>query len=113
MVANAYDFRLGPPRIRGLNSLSFQEEVTTAGAVPGYRFVPSKDAFGSPSRVESQQCFCPAGPPCAPEGTFNASLCQYESPVLLSFPHFYLGKIEHLEHACKLCSERVNGRQLC
>ncbi|XP_076618652.1 epithelial membrane protein isoform X1 [Colletes latitarsis] len=70
--------------------LVFKEEVTTPGGVPGYRFVPSKDAFGSPSRVESQRCFCPAGPPCAPEGTFNASLCQYESPVLISFPHFYL-----------------------
>ncbi|XP_043529819.1 scavenger receptor class B member 1 isoform X1 [Frieseomelitta varia] len=70
--------------------LVFKEEVTTAGGVPGYRFVPAKDAFASPSRLESQRCFCPAGPPCAPEGTFNASLCLYDSPVLLSFPHFYL-----------------------
>ncbi|XP_076643029.1 epithelial membrane protein isoform X2 [Halictus rubicundus] len=81
--------------------LVFKEEVTTAGGIPGYRFVPSKDAFGSPGRVESQRCFCPAGPPCAPEGTFNASLCQYESPVLLSFPHFYL--------ADPMLREAVNG----
>ncbi|CAD1479885.1 unnamed protein product [Heterotrigona itama] len=71
--------------------LVFKEEVITAGGVPGYRFVPAEDAFASPDRLESQRCFCPAGPPCAPEGTFNASLCQYDSPVLLSFPHFYLG----------------------
>ncbi|KAG6796146.1 scavenger receptor class B member 1 [Apis mellifera caucasica] len=71
--------------------LVFKEEVITPGRIPGYRFVPAKDAFASPSRLESQQCFCPAGPPCAPEGTFNVSLCQYDSPVLLSFPHFYLG----------------------
>lgn len=70
--------------------LAFKEEVNTAGGVPGYRFVPAKDAFASPSRLESQRCFCPAGPPCAPEGTFNVSLCQYDSPVLISFPHFYL-----------------------
>lgn len=70
--------------------LVFKEEVTTAGDVPGYRFVPPEDVFAAPSRIQSQQCFCPAGPPCAPEGTFNVSLCQYESPVLLSFPHFYL-----------------------
>ncbi|XP_017882563.1 scavenger receptor class B member 1 isoform X1 [Ceratina calcarata] len=70
--------------------LVFKEEVSTAGGVPGYRFVPASNAFASPSRLESQRCFCPAGPPCAPEGTFNVSLCQYDSPVLLSFPHFYL-----------------------
>ncbi|CAK9832022.1 Scavenger receptor class B member 1 [Anthophora retusa] len=70
--------------------LVFKEEVSTVGDVPGYRFVPSNEAFASPSRFESQRCFCPAGPPCAPEGTFNASLCQYDSPVLISFPHFYL-----------------------
>lgn len=35
-------------------------------------------------------CYCPAGPPCAPNGMFNVSLCQYDSPILLSFPHFYL-----------------------
>lgn len=70
--------------------LVFKQEVVTSGGVPGYRFVPPADVFASPDRVPSQQCFCPAGPPCAPEGTFNASLCQYDSPILLSFPHFYL-----------------------
>ena len=70
--------------------LVFKEEVTIAGGVPGYRFVPANGAFASPNRLATQRCFCPAGPPCAPEGTFNVSLCQYDSPVLLSFPHFYL-----------------------
>lgn len=70
--------------------LVFKEEVVTSGGIPGYRFVPPKDVFASPSRVHSQQCFCPAGPPCSPEGTFNVSFCQYDSPILLSFPHFYL-----------------------
>lgn len=70
--------------------LVFKEEVTTEGNVPGYRFVPPADVFATPSRVPERQCYCPAGPPCAPEGTFNASLCQYDSPILLSFPHFYL-----------------------
>lgn len=69
----------------------FQKEVITSGGIPGYRFTPPKDVFASAERMESNKCFCPAGPPCAPEGTFNVSLCQYESPVLLSFPHFYLG----------------------
>lgn len=84
---------------RGRLPDSFQEEVTTAGGVPGYRFVPANDAFASPNRLETQRCFCPAGPPCAPEGTFNVSLCQYDSPVLLSFPHFYLGKMADLRYS--------------
>lgn len=63
------------------------------GDVPGFRFVPPKDVFAAADRITSQQCYCPAGPPCAPEGTFNVSRCQYDSPVLLSFPHFYLGKL--------------------
>lgn len=66
--------------------------MTTAGGVPGYRFTPPKDVFAAPDRVAAQQCFCPEGPPCAPEGTFNASLCQYDSPILLSFPHFFRGE---------------------
>ncbi|KAK2583551.1 hypothetical protein KPH14_009505 [Odynerus spinipes] len=70
--------------------LTFQKEVMTSGGIPGYRFTPPADVFASPDRVHSQQCYCPGGPPCAPEGTFNVSLCQYDSPVLLSFPHFYL-----------------------
>ncbi|XP_014213612.1 scavenger receptor class B member 1 [Copidosoma floridanum] len=70
--------------------LVYKQDVVTSGDVPGFRFVPPADVFSSPDRVPSQQCFCPSGPPCAPEGTFNASLCQYDSPVLLSFPHFYL-----------------------
>lgn len=70
--------------------LVFKQEVTTVGDIPAYRFVPPEDVFASPERMPSQECYCPAGPPCAPEGTFNASLCQYDSPILLSFPHFYL-----------------------
>ncbi|XP_014612664.1 PREDICTED: scavenger receptor class B member 1 [Polistes canadensis] len=70
--------------------LVFQKEIMTTGDIPGYRFTPPTNVFASPDKVHSQQCFCPAGPPCAPEGTFNVSACQFDSPVLLSFPHFYM-----------------------
>lgn len=75
-----------------IDRLSFKRDVTAAGGIPGYRFSPPTDVFTSVENLPSQQCFCPAGPPCAPEGTFNVSLCQYDSPILLTFPHFYLGK---------------------
>ncbi|XP_025075063.1 scavenger receptor class B member 1 [Pogonomyrmex barbatus] len=72
--------------------LVYQRDVIAAGGIPGYRFSPPTNVFTSVENLPSQQCYCPAGPPCAPEGTFNVSLCQYDSPVLLTFPHFYLGK---------------------
>ncbi|GLG93834.1 Protein peste [Gryllus bimaculatus] len=70
--------------------LVFESEVETAGGVPGYRFTPPLDVFGDTTENPENECFCPGGPPCAPSGFFNVSLCQYDSPVLLSFPHFYL-----------------------
>jgi hypothetical protein len=76
--------------------ISFQRDVIAAGGIPGYRFSPPTNVFTSVENLPSQKCYCPAGPPCAPEGTFNVSLCQYDSPVLLTFPHFYLGEYQHV-----------------
>lgn len=71
--------------------LKFEKEVMVAdGKVPGYRFSPSTDVFGTPEENPFNACFCPQGPPCTPSGFFNVSACQFDSPVLLSFPHFYL-----------------------
>ncbi|XP_024868654.1 scavenger receptor class B member 1 [Temnothorax curvispinosus] len=70
--------------------LVYQRDVIASGGIPGYRFSPPTNVFTTVENLPSQQCYCPAGPPCAPEGTFNVSLCQYDSPVLLTFPHFYL-----------------------
>ncbi|KAK4878126.1 hypothetical protein RN001_010632 [Aquatica leii] len=70
--------------------LKFQKEVTREDRVPSYRFAPSPDVFASVAENPDNMCFCPHGPPCSPSGFFNVSLCQFDSPVLLSFPHFYL-----------------------
>ncbi|XP_060534332.1 scavenger receptor class B member 1 isoform X2 [Cylas formicarius] len=70
--------------------LVFDKEVTGSNDIPGYRFTPPIDVFASVDENPENLCFCPAGPPCAPSGFFNVSLCQYDSPILLSFPHFYL-----------------------
>ncbi|XP_059061330.1 scavenger receptor class B member 1 isoform X3 [Achroia grisella] len=67
--------------------LKYLEDVETSAGVEGYRFTPPEDVFAAD---EHNRCFCPAGPPCAPNGLFNVSLCQYDSPIMLSFPHFYL-----------------------
>uniref|UniRef100_A0A336MNJ0 Scavenger receptor class B member 1 n=2 Tax=Culicoides sonorensis TaxID=179676 RepID=A0A336MNJ0_CULSO len=70
--------------------LKFEKEVSTKGNITGYRFTPDEMVFASVDKNPDNLCFCPSGPPCAPNGLFNVSLCQYDSPVLLSFPHFYL-----------------------
>lgn len=57
--------------------LHFDKEVDTHRGVPGYRFTPNLDVFASVDRNPENMCFCPAGPPCAPNGLFNVSLCQY------------------------------------
>lgn len=68
--------------------MTYQKEVMVKGNVPGYRFSPAKNVFGTPEENPFNECFCTSGPPCTPSGFFNVSLCQYDSPVLLSFPHF-------------------------
>ncbi|KAL1117907.1 hypothetical protein AAG570_004220, partial [Ranatra chinensis] len=70
--------------------LRFKEEVKAPGDVHGYRFSPPEDVFAEIDKNPDNDCFCPSGPPCAPHGLMNVSLCQYDSPVMLSFPHFYL-----------------------
>ncbi|KDR20477.1 Scavenger receptor class B member 1 [Zootermopsis nevadensis] len=70
--------------------LRFLQEVETAGGVKGYRFTPPKDVFADVAKNPENDCFCPSGPPCSPNGLFNISLCQFDSPIMLSFPHFYL-----------------------
>ncbi|XP_055847666.1 scavenger receptor class B member 1 isoform X1 [Episyrphus balteatus] len=71
--------------------LVFQKEVITKGGVKGYRFTPPETVFADVETHPENMCFCPAGEgSCAPNGLFNVSLCQYDSPIMLSFPHFYL-----------------------
>ncbi|XP_019871825.1 scavenger receptor class B member 1 isoform X2 [Aethina tumida] len=70
--------------------LVFDEEVVGSNDVPAFRMTPPKNVFDNPEDNPENDCYCPHGPPCAPSGFFNVSLCQYDSPILLSFPHFYL-----------------------
>ncbi|CAD6998695.1 scavenger receptor class B member 1 [Ceratitis capitata] len=72
--------------------LVYEKEVQIKENVLGYRFTPPENVFGDVESNPENACFCPAGQPsCSPKGLFNVSLCQYDSPIMLSFPHFYLG----------------------
>lgn len=70
--------------------LKFMKEVEGPNDVPAYRFSPALNVFGTPDENPENKCFYPHGPPYTPSGFFNVSLCQFDSPILLSFPHFYL-----------------------
>ncbi|EFA05670.1 scavenger receptor class B member 1 isoform X1 [Tribolium castaneum] len=70
--------------------LVYEKTVKGSDDIPAFRFTPPLNVFGDVDENPENLCFCPHGPPCAPSGFFNVSLCQYDSPILLSFPHFYL-----------------------
>ena len=55
------------------------------------RFVPPKNVFGTPQENPDNACFCnqASGSCNVPSGVFNVSICQYGSPVMLSWPHFF------------------------
>ena len=56
-----------------------------------FRFVPPSNVFGTPSENPDNACFCnnPGGNCNTPSGVFNVSACQFGSPVMLSWPHFF------------------------
>lgn len=58
-------------------SFRFEKEVTRKGDIKGYRFTPPTDVFADPDTNPDNRCFCPSGPPCAPNGLNNISFCQY------------------------------------
>lgn len=54
----------------------YEKEVEASG-LDAFRFTPTPDVFAEIAQNSENECFCPAGPPCAPHGLFNVSLCQF------------------------------------
>ena len=67
--------------------LVFQEKSVHHG-LETLRFAPPSNVFGTPEENPRNSCFCPDGD-CAPSGLFNISRCQFGSPLMMSWPHFY------------------------
>lgn len=57
--------------------------------IKAYRFTPAFEVFGNLSVNPDNECYCVGGPPCSGTGLFNVSICQFGSPVMLSWPHFH------------------------
>jgi hypothetical protein len=93
-------------------------EVDTAGGVKGYRFTPPTDVFADVARNQENDCFCPAGPPCSPNGLFNISLCQFGVYICLhckiaTIQHNeVLNKVPHFEIKYNICSILLHSMQI-
>lgn len=64
-----------------------------SNGIPTYRYQISNNFFTT--TPDENTCFCPkesddaSSRRCPPPGLFNISACRFDSPLLISFPHFY------------------------
>ncbi|XP_076754286.1 scavenger receptor class B member 1 [Xylocopa sonorina] len=71
------------------------ERRAYANGIPTLRYRLPSNVFTSTPNKDS--CFCPKEShdsgtrKCPPAGTFNISACKLDTPLLVSFPHFYSG----------------------
>lgn len=66
-----------------------------SNGIPTLRYKLPSNVFTSTRNKDS--CFCPKEShdsiirTCPPTGTLNVSACKFGTPMIASFPHFYLG----------------------
>ncbi|KAF5290039.1 hypothetical protein FQA39_LY14820 [Lamprigera yunnana] len=70
--------------------LLYQQDVKIFnGKINGLKYVLPTDAFDVKSNQENR-CYCnPEDKECSPKGVFNTAPCAYNTPIFVSFPHFY------------------------
>lgn len=66
----------------------YEKDVDVHG-VTGYRYTGGARAIDNGTLFPENDCFC--GDDCMPSGVMNISACRYDSPVFMSFPHYYAG----------------------
>ena len=68
--------------------LVFEERVVDAASgIPAMRFAPPSNVFSN--TAPENACFKGGPEDKTPSGLFNVSSCQFGSPIMLSWPHFY------------------------
>jgi hypothetical protein len=80
-----------PDFCRPLQLIVSNKEPQSHQGFDTLRFSPTPDTFGDVETYPENDCYCLGGPPCSPRGIFNVSVCQFGSPVFLSWPHFLNG----------------------
>lgn len=66
--------------------LVFDKEVVKEG-LPGYRFKPREDVFMSSKRYPENACY-EHDDLVTGDGVFDVTKCQFNAPIVLSWPHF-------------------------
>ncbi|XP_023340658.1 platelet glycoprotein 4 [Eurytemora carolleeae] len=66
--------------------LVFEEEVDREG-LPGYRYRPREDVFMSHRFPDENSCYGVEGSVLG-DGVFDVTTCQFNAPIVLSWPHF-------------------------
>jgi len=64
----------------------YERSITQEG-LPGLRFVPRKDVFMSAESYPENTCFAGSGRESG-DGVFDVTVCQFDTPIVLSWPHF-------------------------
>jgi len=55
--------------------------------LPGYRFIPREDVFKSSESYPENSCYAGTGREDG-DGVFDVTVCQFDTPIVLSWPHF-------------------------
>ena len=84
--------------------LVFEKSVKSRD-LPGYRFVPREDVFKMNfEKYPHNSCFCEGEELCEMigDGMFAVTKCQFDAPIILSWPHFL--------HANQTFREKIKGK---
>ncbi|ALC38826.1 santa-maria [Drosophila busckii] len=66
--------------------LDYVETVQIEG-LKGYKFAGGPRSVDNGTLFPENLCYC--GGECSPSGIMNISACRFDSPVFMSYPHFY------------------------
>jgi len=72
--------------------LVYKEDIETVPGVTAFRFQAPRNVFDTPNTNPDNDCYY-TSETFPPSGVFNSSPCN-GAPVMMSFPHFYLGDPE-------------------
>ncbi|XP_063066759.1 lysosome membrane protein 2-like [Engraulis encrasicolus] len=72
--------------------MEFEQDVEVKG-IPAYRFTPPRSVLASAAENPDNEGFCmeKVKEKCLGSGVLKVAVCKKDVPVVVSFPHFYLG----------------------
>lgn len=76
-------------------TLAFSEDVTHLG-IRAKRFIATEATYGNKTINPDNACFVTRRPLLS--GAQDISRCQYDAPIVISFPHFYLADPSYLKN---------------